>query len=377
MTLPDDTQPRSPFKTPPHVPVVTVQPPDDETELEPVRSGPGCLVWGLMSVVGVGFALLIIILAVLAGWSSGQRVAQTNATATQNAAINEQFIHIPTDVSSGNQILINARIQYLIVLTPGVPGMNDIILTATAVSINNQPTATLTLAVTTTPEATENVIVAETTQAPSSIQSSGTLDLPALLTEAQNAIAVRDWDTAIDRLDIILASDSTFETGSVRSLMSQALVEKANELLLSADLSDLAEGVILTDRAREFGSVDRINYESIIAAEYLDGIAAIGINYPLAIQKLSSVYSQVPDYKDVRQQLFNQYLSYGDAWVAQGEYCPAAGQYQAALGILNDPGTSAKLTNAQTMCSQATPVGAPPGTVLPGTAQPIAPIGVG
>jgi hypothetical protein len=197
------------------------------------------------------------------------------------------------------------------------------------------------------------------------------------LTEAQNAIAVRDWDTAIDRLDIILASDSTFETGSVRSLMSEALVEKANELLLSADLSDLAEGVILTDRAREFGSVDRINYESIIAAEYLDGIAAIGINYPLAIQKLSAVYSQVPDYKDVRQQLFNQYLSYGDAWVAQGEYCPAAGQYQAALGVLNDQGTSAKLTNAQTMCSQATPVGAPPGTVLPGTAQPIAPIGVG
>ena len=52
-------------------------------------------------------------------------------------------------------------------------------------------------------------------------------------------------------------------------------------------------------------------------------------------------------------------------------------QYQAALGVLNDQGTSAKLTNAQTMCSQATPVGAPPGTVLAGTAQPIAPIGVG
>lgn len=377
MTLPDDTQPRSPFKTPPHVPVVTVQP-DDEAELEPARSGPGCMVWGLISVVGVGFALLIIILAVFAGWSSGQRVAQTNATATQNAAINEQISRIPGDVDSGNQVLLNARIQYLAILTPGVAGLNDIILTGTALAIKNQPTVTLTPAATSTPEAIETLNIAETSESLSATQnSSGTLDLPQLLTDAQNAIAVRDWDSAIETLDIILASDSTFETGSVRSLMSQALNEKALALLRSPELGDLAEGVILTDRAQEFGDISELSYESFIASQYLDGIAAIGINYPLAIQKLAAVYSQVPEYRDVRQQLFNQYVSYGDAWVAQGEYCPAAGQYQAALGVLSDGGTNAKLTQAQTVCSQATPVGAPPGTVLPGTAQPIAPVGVG
>ena len=262
-------------------------------------------------------------------------------------------------------------------MTPGVAGLNDIILTATALSIQNQPTATLTPAVTATPDATENVIIAESTEAPSSIQSSGgTLDLPDMLTEAQSAIAVRDWDAAINTLDIILASDPAFETNTVRTLMSQALNEKALALLRSGDLGDLAEGVILTDRAQEFGDISAISYESFIASQYLEGIAAVGINYPLAIQKLSAVYNQVPEYQDVRQQLFNQYLSYGDAWVAQGEYCPAAGQYQAALGILNDPSTSAKLTQAQTNCSQATPVGAPATTLEPGT-QPIAPIGVG
>ncbi len=377
MTLPDDTQPRSPFKTPPHVPVVTIQPPDD-SQFEPVRSGPGCLVWGLIGVVGVGFALLIIVLASIAGWSSGQRVAQVNATATQYAAISEQLTRIPGDVNSGNQELLKARIQYLAILTPGVAGLNDIILTATAVSINNQPTATLTPAVTATPEATESLSIAETTSEPqSSTQISGSnLDLPTLLTDAQSAIAVRDWDSAINTLDIILATDNGFETNTVRTLMSQALNEKALALLRSANLGDLAEGVILTDRAQEFGDISNLSYESFIASQYLEGIAAIGINYPLAIQKLSAVYNQVPEYRDVRQQLFNQYLSYGDAWVAQGEYCPAAGQYQAALGILNDQGANGKLTNAQTMCSQATPVGAPPTTLEPGT-QPIAPVGVG
>jgi hypothetical protein len=53
------------------------------------------------------------------------------------------------------------------------------------------------------------------------------------------------------------------------------------------------------------------------------------------------------------------------------------GQYQAALGVFSDAGVSAKLTNAQTMCSQATPVGAPPGSTVEPGSQPIAPVGVG
>jgi hypothetical protein len=368
MTLPDDTQPRSPFKTPPHVPVVTMQP----DEPEPIRSGPGCATWGLIGVVGVGFALFIVILAAAAGWFSGQRIAQTNATATQYAAINEQLNRIPGDVNSGNMVLLQARIQFLATLTPGVAGLNDIMQTATAVYMKHQPTATPPP--TATLEATEAVV--EATEAPTVAGSPNALDLPKMLTDAQNAIAVRDWDTAIDRLDIIISADSSFETNTVRNLMSQALNAKAQALLLSPNLGDLAEGVILTDRAKEFGDISEINYESIIASQYLDAIAAVGISYPLAIQKLSQVYNQVPNYRDVAQQLFNQYVGYGDAWVAQSEFCPAAAQYQAAVSLFNDAGVSAKLTNAQTACSQATPVGAPPGTVQPGATQPIAPVGV-
>jgi hypothetical protein len=377
MTLHDDTQPRSPFKTPPHVPVVQL-PPDEQEDFEPAPGGPGCLVWGILGVIAVGFAAFIMILAGVAGWSSGQRVAQTNATATQYAAINEQLNRIPGDVSTGNQVLLQKRIEYLATLTPGVPGLADIMQTATALYINNQPTAAPTA--TATLEPTETVVVpAETSEAQPTapLSANGALDLNALLTDAQNAIAVRDWDTAIESLDIILSADSTFEANTVRSLMSQALNTKAHDLLLSPDLADLAEGVVLTDRAKEFGDISDISYESFIASQYLDGIAAIGINYPLAIQKLAAVYNTVPTYRDVGQQLFSQYVGYGDAWVAQGEFCPAAAQYQAAVGLFNDAGASAKLTNAQTMCSQATPVGAPPGsTAVPGS-QPIAPVGVG
>jgi tetratricopeptide (TPR) repeat protein len=369
MTLsPDDTQPRSPFETPPAQPAVIIDP--EAPELP--RGGPGCLTWGLVGVAAMGFALVIMALAGLAGWTSGTRTAQANGTATQSFNINDQLNHIPGDVNSRNTVLLAARIQYLATLTPGVPGLNDIMGTATAVYLSIQPTAE--------PTATATQPIIETEEAPVEqqalpTQSAGGFDLAALLTEAQQSISLRDWDNAIDTLDVIVSADPDFQTEAVRSLLSQAMVEKANQLLLSPDLADVAEGVILTDRAREFGNVDKVNYEAYIASLYLEGISAIGINYPLAIQKLSEVYNQVPSYRDVAQKLFNQYVAYGDAWVNQSEHCPAAGQYQTALTILNDATVSGKLSAAQAACAQATPVGAPPG--IEGTPQEIAPVGVG
>ena len=368
---PDDTQPRSPFKTPPSgQPPVTIYPEDEY----PARGGSGCLVWGLVAVGVIGFALVITGLAAVAGWTSGTRTAQLNATATQIFRIDEQLRFIPQDVDEANTVRLAARIQYLATLTPGVDGLSDIMATGTSVYLTAQPTATFT------PTAAPQVVATE--EAPTEAESIPTegasgYDLPGLLAEAQQDIALRDWDGAIDKLDIILASDESFETVTVRSLMSQALVEKANGLLLSGDLGDLAEGVILTDRAREYGNVDKINYESYIASLYLEGISAIGINYPLAIQKLSQVYTQVPTYRDVGQQLFSQYVAYGDAWVAQTEYCPAVAQYQSALSIYNDAGVNGKLSAAQDACALATPVGGVPGEAVPPGTTPIAPVGVG
>ena len=47
-------------------------------------------------------AVAIVALSGAAGWTSGQREANTNATATQNAAIDEQMAHIPGDIGSSN-----------------------------------------------------------------------------------------------------------------------------------------------------------------------------------------------------------------------------------------------------------------------------------
>src|SRR5882724_6061569 len=109
----DDTQPIKP---------IMVMSEEDDV---PRSSGPGCLVIGLVGLIIIGFAGLIIALAGFAGWTSGQRIAQGNATATSNAVIKDQLNRIPGDIASKNLELVKARLDYLITLTPGVPGVLD------------------------------------------------------------------------------------------------------------------------------------------------------------------------------------------------------------------------------------------------------------
>ncbi|MBI5667066.1 MAG: hypothetical protein HZC41_03590 [Chloroflexi bacterium] len=358
----DDTQPR---------PAVTIDPYEDDLP----AGGPGCTIWAIIGVVIVGFAVVIIALAALAGWTSGQRVAQMNATATQNAAISEQINRIPADIASGNTIVLHARLNYLLTITPGVSGLDGFVQTATAVYLNSQPTTTPTPTITPTASPTQSapLPLPETTAAVSGPGSS--FDLAALLVEAQQAVSLNEWDRAIETLDVILAADSSFEAATVRRLMLQALTSKALTLYRGGDVGDLAEANVLADRAEQFGDIGELNYERYIATLYLDALNTVGANYPAAIQALSKLYRETPNYRDVTQLLFNQYVAYGDAWVAQGEFCPAIGPYQSALTILSSGEVSAKLTNAETMCSQATPLPGIDTTLTPGTPQPVAPVG--
>src|SRR5689334_3909653 len=98
----DDTQPVKP---------VMVMPED-----EPRAGAPGCLVWGLVGLMVIGFAGLIIALAGYAGWTSGQRIAQGNATATTSAVISDQINRLPGDIASKNQVLVKARLDFLLTL---------------------------------------------------------------------------------------------------------------------------------------------------------------------------------------------------------------------------------------------------------------------
>ena len=364
MSTSDDTQPRSPFDTPPHG-QPPVLPPDDES------SGPGCLLWGIVGAVGLGFALLIVVLAGAAGWTSGQRQAQDFATATQVAEIQDQLNRIPGDIANGNAVLLAARLDFLATQTPGVAGLPELMETATAVYLGALPTATIPP--TATPEATLATPVETAVFEPQIEDTNGGYDLADLLEQARTALRLGQYAEAVDLLKVIEAVDATYERATVRGMILEALSTQALRIFRGG--GNLAEGILLTDEAEQYGlSPDsELLYERYVAALYLDAKSKIGTSYPAAIQALSAAYSTAPNYRngELRRLLFDQYVAYGDAWVAEGNHCAAVSQYQNALNVLNDGGVSAKRSTAETLCQQGTPI-----PLESGDGQQIAPVGV-
>ena len=135
---PYDYEPQSPFDDHPIDAAKEILPDDDDAlddggGLPP--AGPGCGIQTLVILLLVAFAVVIVGLAAAAGWTTGQREANVYATATRGAAIGEQLAHIPNDIASGNTVLLDTRIRFLATLTPGVPGLAEIAITATALFV--------------------------------------------------------------------------------------------------------------------------------------------------------------------------------------------------------------------------------------------------
>ncbi|MCL4255740.1 MAG: hypothetical protein KJ043_18430, partial [Anaerolineae bacterium] len=132
MTVNDDTKPRV---------IVSnyygsVPPPDDTDSDDPVPEGdvrgPGCLIWAIMIPLILLLGVIIVVMAGAAGWTEGQKVANTDATATQAEFINETLRRIPTDVFLQNDYNFQLRLNALAQMTPGVPQVPELQITATA-----------------------------------------------------------------------------------------------------------------------------------------------------------------------------------------------------------------------------------------------------
>jgi hypothetical protein len=335
------------------------------------RGGCGLPVLGLFALGLV--SLIIVALATAAGWATGQRAAAGYANATQSAVIADQINRLPGDITNRNSLLVNARLQFLATLTPGVPEVGAFSQTATA--LHNSLLATATPAPTQTPAAT----TAATSEAtPAIVETDGAFDLPALLQEAQTLVDSGQWADGIALLDAIAGIDPTFEAARVRNLLALALNRYARELYNTYQPGGggrLAEAIVVSDRADQLGVLaGSLAVEREAAQLYLDARRSIGLEPFRAIPLLERLYGlgRGRYYEEARQLLHDTYVLLGDNETGRNEHCPAANFYQSAVNYLANNNTIAKRNNANTLCAQATPVGTP---ALPNL-TPIAPIGV-
>ncbi|MDZ4669649.1 MAG: hypothetical protein SH821_02165 [Phototrophicales bacterium] len=419
MTVNDDTKPR---KIVSNYYGTVLPPPDDDEFVDPPPTadihGPGCLVWGIMGVFIVILSVVFVVLAGAAGWTEGQRLANGDATATQAEFINESLRRIPTDVAMMNDYNFQLRLNALAQMTPGVPQVPELQITATAMAgqqivnlqltqlpqdfINNdrarieqrlayllqhmpnlaelpayQATATAYINLF-TPTATLEVVQAVATapsQVAPTLNATGQFDLPALFATARQQVDFGQLAEAYNTLDIIIRVDETYERNSVRGLMNLVLTRQAQPLY--ASLETLAEAIRLTDLAEEYGDIGELNYERLIAALYLNVVSASGSgNHAIAIRRLGDILQYQSTYKGINlnQVLYDEYVAYGDALVTGAQACQAVPQYRAALNLFSSGPAAGKRDVAQAQCNasnvpatSSAPVGEIP------TYEPIAP----
>lgn len=347
-------------------------------------SGPGCLAWGLMLLFGLIIAIAIVLTATFAGFNAGLDTARSTAVAATNQNIARQCNLIPTDIAAGRFDVVQSRFEAL-TIDSAIPQCASVFVERATNAYN----ASLITPTTQAPQATEAAtqvpeITAETTEM--STASDSGYDLNALLSEARTSITSGEFEDAISTLDAIIAIDPTFETQTVNGLLFNSLTQRAL-FLYRTDGGSLAEAILLTDRAAQFGNIQSTDlpFERSVAALYLDAQANLFVNYSLAISLLNQVIALSPNYPrgtgGAQADLFEQYEAYGDALLIGGDACGAEAQFTNALSIRpNNSQLQSKRDNAATQCELGiAPVTPDPNATIdpnaPTSTPTIAPVG--
>jgi tetratricopeptide (TPR) repeat protein len=343
-------------------------------------SGPGCVIWGGLGFFMVLMAGAIVFLAAFAGWSDGLRVAQGNATAEAQSEVNRQCDFLQSDLQQGNLSLAQQRMTSLQQVTPEVPCIATYAPIATARYLEMQPTETPTPTPTEiVEEAISTEVVTEATEdvvegGPTEAAGDDPYDLPSLLAEAESLLAEGETLDAIEWLQAIQNIDPTYQKARIDQMLFNAYLSEAEYHYRSPD-GNLGQGIAFTNLAEEYGDIGDWAFEREVATLYLSAQNYRNANYGEAIRLLNQIMDLAPNYKDARNQLYSQYVAFGDGLAASFSHCEAVLQYDNALRMQNSPDVANKRSVAERNCqlgATGTPAMGTPGA----NTTPIAPIGV-
>jgi tetratricopeptide (TPR) repeat protein len=189
-----------------------------------------------------------------------------------------------------------------------------------------------------------NLPVAETPAAQAASPSED-----ALYTQALNVYQAGQWQQAMELLVQLQSSSPTYQPGPVSEMLFNSYVNLAAAKDQAGDLEQALEYVDLALAIRPDSSALRA--ARTLAANYLEAVQLAEVNTAQAIALLEEIYVQNPSYRDVRTQLHQMLLSYGDRLSRRLDYCGAAEQYTAAIAIEVTPGSIGKRDTWQAECA--------------------------
>jgi len=255
--------------------------------------------------------IIILILAILAGYASGISVRRNTASSVISQQLGDQFKYALVDIQFQHYDNAKQRLEFIIAHDPAFPGAQEK-LTEVLV-LMNRPTPTLTPSLTPTPDFT---------------------GAEQAFTKAQQQIASQDWPGAIGTLDEIRKLDRTYKTGQVDGMYYFALRNYGYDLITKQ--GNLEGGIYQFTLAERFGPLDRDSNGLREGARfYLIGASFWELDWAQALQYFNQIagYGLWDGTMTVSERIHFASMRYGDQLLEQGEYCEAAGQYENAQTI--------------------------------------------
>jgi tetratricopeptide (TPR) repeat protein len=291
--------------------------------------------------------IVILVIAVLGGYSSGIGIRKSNQSTVIMQQLGEQYQNTLIDIQFGRYEIARQRLEWIIANDPTFPGAQEKLTEVLVLS--NQPTPTLTPSLTPTPDFT------------GAEQAYG---------RAQQLIAAQDWPGAIGALDQMRKLDPNYQTSQVDGMYYFSLRNYGYSLIQQGNLEG---GIYQLTLAERFGPLDRdSNGVREGARYYLIGASFWELNWREAVNYFDQVYRGWSGLWDgtltSTERFWMASMRYGDELFAQDQFCEAVAQYENAQAIAAlDNAANDNWYHAYSECYPATPTIDLTLSVTPGT----------
>jgi tetratricopeptide (TPR) repeat protein len=327
---------------------VAVQQPSTSPDISKPPKGSRAWIW--WSLLGIFVLLLIALGSVRLGYQSAIQ-KRLGFQSTQVAAeAQAQFDLGVQDQQAGHYDMARQRFEYVMQIDPNFPGITEKLAEAMVAMIS---TATATIAPT-----------------PTLTPTPDTRGREELFTQAQASLLASDWSTTIDTLLTLRKRDPTFMAVKVDGMLFVALRNRGVDKI--ARQADLEGGTYDLALAERFGPLDveARNWRDW-ATLYVRGASFWDVDWAQAVYYFGQLVQIAPNLVDgsgytAFERNILALLGYGDWFARQGKFCEAQQQYEAALGIRDDPVARPTADFAARKCQEAN---APANTPVPQDTQ--------
>lgn len=308
---------------------------------------------GKVVLFGILAIVLLAVLGGLIGYASGIQQRKALEVSQTTKALNEQFELALVDQAMGRNETALQRLQYIIKINPGFPGVTDL-LSKVMLSINlaKTPTAAPTPTIVPTPDLR------------------GVEDL---FNQAKQHMANKEWQATLDTLEAIHKAQLDYRALEVDGMYYVALRFRGIEKILNE--GDLEGGMYNLSMVERYGPLDsEAESYRTWARIYATGASFWEVDWKQSSYYFGQVYQAFPNLHDGSNiPAVDRYrialVGYGDDLMDAGDACEAQKQYELALSVGADAKVQPTAQHAADLC--ANPSGQPSATPSPTDLTPV------